>query len=213
MKKIFVLFMLVLLVGQFEAVSAATKIKDEVVYFFDELSNIQDEWDTAKIKDYTKIYDENDEYYGSIYRVYSNNVQQGYIVYIEGHGVVQASFEGTDPVIEILGKVYLVYPGVYMSKNDFAEYKETDEFLNRTEVNGYGNGYAWYASISGATYTIEEDFDYDISTITVPNLDYNYEEFIYYNAIKGLIADTPNYVNDIIYMGCSSFSAAMMIAY
>lgn len=193
-----------------QKVSAKKDINYEVEFFFDEFKIYNEEWEHAKMKSSVDFYGDEDEYVGTIFRVFNHNIQSGYIIYLNQLGVVEAKFQGSDYASNIIGKVYFVFPGIFLSEDDFEEYKLSDEYVNRESSKGYSSVYAWFYNI----YESEiDEITFDaIDTSLVPNLSSNYNHYVYYNAIKGDLDDTPDY-SIYIYAGCAPTAASMLIAY
>jgi hypothetical protein len=69
-----------------------------------------DSWIVGGALKSKKIRDIDNKTVGYIYRVYRDNVQEGYIIYKMDSGIVEASFEGKDSYSEVNGNKHYILP-------------------------------------------------------------------------------------------------------
>lgn len=214
MKKVFVLMLLVLLFGNFVTTDASVLEMKEMQGFVDDLSTIYESWNDAKIYRNEILFDVDDTIIGVIYRVYVDNEQQGYVISLDDYGIVEVKFEGSDDAIEINGKVYYAFPGIFFDK------LKRDELLAEETVNvdsqyyGSGEGFIadviWnYWRIDSYTYDlITYDFNsgtpYLPSNVTTSSSSYHTQKYI---------LNVPDYLNYDDAYACVPTATAMMMAY
>lgn len=229
MKKIFSIILLITLTFSFAGISdskAASVEFKEIQTFFEEYSEVEQSWSEGKLKRGESLYGPDDEKIGYMYRIFNNNLQQGYILHLDGFGIVEATFEGEDLASNINGKVYYLLPGRFLSKSDYYDIinnsaSEQDEFdteeddiypVSRSVVS---TGISVTGNPLTNTVTIE-NYDYTINTSHVMDLSSNYSSYSTSTSAKFYIENTPDYHNysyGPISNGCLPTSAAMLIAY
>jgi hypothetical protein len=227
MKRIFVLLLLTFVMSMPEMVSAKDYEFSEIETFFHEYSRIESNWSNGKLKRGEDLYGMDDEKIGYMYRVYTIDVQQGYILYLDEFGIVEAAFEGEDSARNIDGKVYYILPSRFLSKKEYYQMLDDNEVdsqdvwnLHNNEdiINIFGGGTG--LSVTGDPYDPENlifsNVNYTINTSHVINLTSNYASYSTSMSGKYYVDGVPDYNNfpdSPINNGCGPTAAAMMIAY
>ncbi|MCF7926433.1 MAG: hypothetical protein K9L74_02485 [Candidatus Izimaplasma sp.] len=209
MKKLGLFFMLCIIFVSFSTmeVYANGPEYNEVEQFFISMSSVTPEWENAKIKKGDDIYGYGDVKIGYIYRVFNGQSQQGYILYLDNKGIIEATWEGTDLANEINGKVYYIFPGQYVSKKDFDE-------LYVPEIES--DKYYTYGTVARITADNGDDtFSYSTLSTTIsqtyhPNLSSNVTVTSSYYSTRKTIDDVPDYTWR---KGCTPTALANVIAY
>lgn len=226
MKKYFLIILVCLLFftpGSTQAISTDEKvINEQIELFVDVYSTLEETWQNAKIKKGESIYGSNDQEVGYIYRLFSKeNVQRGYILYLNEKGIVEATFDGTDNVSEIKGKVYYIMPGRFLSKKAFVEYTAN---YSEDEQNPYSDVGVDYGA-TGERYDGDPldpaninttIVSYTVSSSHMPDLSSNvdYSSSLYH--ASWIIDGVPDYMNwpDADFNNaCAPVSAANLVAY
>lgn len=225
MQKIIIFVSLVLIVISSTLVVSAEEHSEEIKTFFQEYSQIEEAWEGGRLIRGEHLYGENNQKIGSIHRVFNKGAQQGYILYLDNIGIVEASFEGEDLASNIKGKVYYILPGKFLNQSDYFDLVKKPANHNRkalvnekvfntisTELQSgvMASGNPLTNAISTSTY------NYSILTPYVMNLASNYSSYSTSMTSKHYIENVPDYQNysyGPISLGCFPTSAAMLIAY
>lgn len=191
----------------------ASYINDEISIFVEEYSQVEPTWQDSKIKNGDILHSTSGEKIGYLFRVYQKNIQNGYIVYLDQSGIVEAKFIGEDRAKDIEGKVYYVFPSKFLTKKQVDDFELQD---NDLYSSGYGWGYnvdSWYTN--GVHYQYDK-FTYDtysITSNTVPDLSSNYDSYSTSMSGKYWVTDVPDYLNEAVPNGCVPTASAMLAAY
>lgn len=230
MKKTFSIMLLITLAFSFAGTSdlkAASVEFKEIETFFEEYSQVEATWKDGKLKRGEDLYGQNDEKIGYLYRIFNKNVQQGYILYLDDLGIVEATFECEDLASNIIGKVYYILPGRFLSKTDYYDIIDVSAFEHEDEIieNKYIDS-IYTRSLSTGQLTTGAPHDpstlqywayfYEVITPDVMDLSSNFASYSMSTSAKFYINSIPDYHNypyGPISNGCIPTSAAMLIAY
>jgi len=227
MRKLIIIALVSLFFTSVGVVSAASVEYNEIKTFFEEYSHVEETWSEGKLKRGDDIYGPNSEKIGYMYRIFNKNVQQGYILYLDELGIVEAVFEGKDLASDITGKVYYILPGRFLSKIDYYDivdksiYEQIDLY-HEVDYNDYNNPpgeSSGWASTGDPYFPEDVTFTnewFTINTSSVPNVSENLDGESTSFSSKSYLNNVPDYHNwsvGPIYGGCGPTAAAMMIAY
>lgn len=225
MKKFFTVTLMLIFLTSLTVVSATDKELNEVETFFKEYSEFESSWQGAKLVKGERVFGLEDKEIGNIYRVYNDKSQQGYVLYVESFGIVEATFKGIDTAKNQKSDVYYILPGRFMSRDDY--YKQIDtshnddaliienKFLSSSKSTYYVGIFASGNALTN-TISIDDSYNYIINTNHAMNLSSN-------SVISTTTAGTEAYINNVpdyhnypygpVGKGCYPTSAAMLLAY
>jgi len=216
LKKIVLLGLVImgLLVSSSTEVYARSLDDIEAETFYYEIQESKEEWQNTNLEKGIMIYDINDNKIGTLYRITDGNIQKGYIVYIDGEGIVEARFEGGDTADKNKNKIYYVFPSRFLTKKEVKEYADKHGTSKR---RGSGWGYnVTSLTYNGANQLIDYDFSsrtYYITTSHVPDMDHNvvYDSSTMHFSYR--VKDVPDYLNEAVVNGCAPTATSMLIVY
>ncbi|GEM_PF-3254595 len=223
MKKILVVFVALLIGIQLSCipVNADSPIANEISIFIQEYSLVEPTWVNANVHSFERLYNIDDDLIGYLYRIYQNNVQQGYIIYLFEMGITEAKFTGVDKAIDIYGKVYYVVPSGFFSKKQLQENYDILVYNATIQTDLTGTGWGQDVTLirynpdgSELNYESVEDYFY-INTSHVPNLSANVNSYYISMVSKVWIENVPSYLGQLVGMAnvCAPTAGAMFIAY
>lgn len=215
MKKILLIILSVIAFYSLENVSAATfDFKKDIDVFIEEYSEVEFSWEGAMSKHDQKLYGNGNEHVGQLFRVFQDDIQQGYIVYLFKDGIVEAKFKGSDKAKEISGKVYYQFPSRFVSKQEFHNRQMSDENIAGSTGYGYSADVTAFDSVTGTPtnvdYPIYDTYD---TASNVVSLNSNYRSYSTSMSGKFWIDYVPDYLNEIMSNGCAPVASTMLVAY
>jgi hypothetical protein len=189
-------------------VSAKSSADELVNEFVESVSELVDTWTNPKIIKGDFLYGIDDKKVGYMYRVFEDNEQRGYVLFLDSVGIAEATWEGTDSAVNIQGKVYYATPGLFMSKSEFAEYQENQIDYILLSENMLGS--TVYHVTNGTTGAMDTISNFSFSYSNVPNLASNVLSIGYTYSIRKTVQNVPDYN---WYEGCAPTSGGMLVAY
>lgn len=210
MKRKLLLFVFMILCSTIFVVNVSAKSSaDELVNeFVESVSELVDTWTNPKIIKGDFLYGIDDKKVGYMYRVFEDNEQRGYVLFLDSVGIAEATWEGTDSAVNIQGKVYYATPGLFMSKSEFAEYQENQIDYILLSENMLGS--TVYHVTNGTTGAMDTISNFSFSYSNVPNLASNVLSIGYTYSIRKTVQNVPDYN---WYEGCAPTSGGMLVAY
>ncbi len=214
MKKVILVILFFIVISSFASVEASSFDKKDMQKFVDDLSLNFQEWENPKVKKSETLYDIDDTVIGSIYRVFEEGEQSGYVIYLNDFGVVEVTFRGIDEATDINGKVYYSFPGKFFDKKtrDLIPIIESSE----SQDTNFGSG-------TGTIAVVEWDY-WGIVEIDMTQITYNFTGRTPYLPgnvltsssgyhLQKWIDEVPDYLNYDDDYACVPTATAMMMAY
>lgn len=207
-----VIMMISILLTNTVSVNALSIEDKEVEEFVQALLPVMPEWQNSKLKKGDKLYGEGHIEIGYIYRFFDDKVQNGYIVYLDGIGVIEATWEGEDRAKDMSGSVYYAPPGRFYTRKEFDELVESTIEQEVVSVGANVYNITGYTTIpgSGTQVSATPYTDLTFDSTKVPSLSSNVDTISGPYVIRKKIQDIPDYT---WYEGCAPTAAGNMIAY
>lgn len=210
MKKAIIVLLFILVSFSYISVQAKDYRDIEVQKFVEQIKPGIPEWFDVKVKKGDKLYGINNHQIGYLYRLFDGKQQNGYILYLDGYGIAEATWEGTDKAIDIVGSVYYIIPGQFVSKEEFENYEPTVSTI-KNEMVFAGVVYdIWDVDRVARTYEYNELSNFTLNISNIPNLVSNVDVLSLNYYLKTTIKDVPDYTWR---EGCVPTSVANMVAY
>jgi hypothetical protein len=207
-----IIVVITLFVLQFSVgLHAKSKHFDEFAYdYFSIMQNFNEEWNEAQIKNVVELSLGNNGESAYLYRVYRQNIQNGYFVVMSLNNeiqVVEATFVGEDPVKQNSSINYYVAPFGYYTKKEYENFLlESEKFNENDSTLGME-----IKPMDIWPWTDPLDPNY---LVPIPDeLVYTYS-ISYYSVQK--ILETPEYFNfpfGPVNNGCGPTTAAMLTSF
>lgn len=209
MKKIFIVVIIVTFFAFAPFRVSAEPYNDaHVKEFVDSVSTVVDTWSHPVVSQGDYIYGAEDQKIGYLYRIFEQNTQAGYVLYLDSVGIAVAAWEGEDSAKDIRGKVYFIAPNLFVSRSDFMEYQETN--IEDQAIPDDTVGSTVYHVTDGSTGAMVTINNFTLDTSRIPNLSSNTYLISTNYAVRKTITSVPDYN---WYEGCAPTSGGMLTAY
>lgn len=219
MKKFCILVLGLLFFTSLDVVAVSDKESNEVRVFFNEYSQLEKNWLGGKLVKSNELYGSNQKVIGTLYKIYKDDLQSGYIVYLDDFGVMEASFEELDNSSQIKGDIYYSLPGQFLTESEYHS-KETLSVDSKVPLNTrslYIDGFTVNGNpMFGPNNVTPIWYDYYIDSTHISDLTINNDGYTTSYSSQSYVENVPDYHNydyGPTNLGCFPTSAAMLIAY
>lgn len=184
--------------------------------YFDKVLTQKVEWEDSDIGEIIELNHLNGTSLGYLLRVYKGDESNGYIVYLHEQGIVEMSFSGNDEYDFQSGEIYYVLPGLFLNKESL------ESMLDYSGI-GYGSTRGINYKNYSSNYNEQEQkiyhqydelfFDYNLTSSNIINLSSNVSTVYSPGYVSEVISNVPDYLNEVVFLGCVPTATSMMIAY